>query len=394
MKKNILLLLFTGSIFFVNAQWQKANFPSGLIVNCITSDQANIYAGTDSGLYISHDNGVSWSASGFTGKIHSVAINENNIFVSRFYSSKTVPAGVYVSSDNGITWDSSFTCGVNDVLVTVKGSNIFAMMLDENSEIIYISVSADNGVSWTPLMNTRAFGLQVNLFSSDESNIYLNNGVRFFVSPDNGASWVPHNFNWRVQSAISIDGQVFYASFDNIFGPGIYSLAEFNYLSYYASSIVRSGTNIFAGTFYNGVFISSDTLKNWATFNTGLADTNVTILATNETTIFAYTDKHNIWSRPLSDIITTVHPVNTPPDFALYPNPANNLLTIQTSPGYTGEAFTISITNTLGQVISTPTPLLKKEEHATIDINGLPPGVYFVQLTTDKKRCTGKFVKE
>ena len=57
----------------------------------------------------------------------------------------------------------------------------------------------------------------------------------------------------------------------------------------YIYSIVISGTNIFAGTYGGGVFLSSDNGANWTAVNNGLTNSYVRSLAISGTNIFAGT---------------------------------------------------------------------------------------------------------
>ena len=58
----------------------------------------------------------------------------------------------------------------------------------------------------------------------------------------------------------------------------------------------------------------------------------------------------------------------------IYPNPAQNILNIEGLPNFT----TATIRNTTGQLI------LKKGTTGTLEINNLKPGVYFLNVGTDK----------
>ena len=55
------------------------------------------------------------------------------------------------------------------------------------------------------------------------------------------------------------------------------------------NSLVVSGTNIFAGTFGGGVFLSTDNGSNWTAVNNGLTNTDVRSLLVSGTNIFAGT---------------------------------------------------------------------------------------------------------
>jgi hypothetical protein len=73
----------------------------------------------------------------------------------------------------------------------------------------------------------------------------------------------------------------------------------------------------------------------------------------------------------------------------LYPNPAFNDLTVETSE--TATQIQLSILNLEGQQLITRQLTQPKTQ---LDISSLPSGVYFVRLTSDKSVVTGKFIKQ
>lgn len=67
-----------------------------------------------------------------------------------------------------------------------------------------------------------------------------------------------------------------------------------------------SGTNLFAGASKGGVFRSSNNGKSWTAASTGLPSTNVFALEVSGTNLFAGTNG-GVWTRPLSEMITSVY---------------------------------------------------------------------------------------
>jgi len=72
----------------------------------------------------------------------------------------------------------------------------------------------------------------------------------------------------------------------------------------------------------------------------------------------------------------------------VYPNPASDYLTIETSAAQTPGR--LSILNQDGRQIITLQITQTKTE---LNLSSLPAGVYFVRLTNDKTVSTGKFIK-
>lgn len=76
-------------------------------------------------------------------------------------------------------------------------------------------------------------------------------------------------------------------------------------------------------------------------------------------------------------------------EWALYPNPTTDFLTIQVKdlPGHLGE---IQIFNSLGQLQGNSTHVLRNSK-ASIDVSHLPAGVYFIRLTSENTTTYRKF---
>ena len=73
--------------------------------------------------------------------------------------------------------------------------------------------------------------------------------------------------------------------------------------------------------------------------------------------------------------------------FVVYPNPTNGLVTITGQELESAEVF-----NALGQRVATATG---EGERLTVGLNGLPAGIYFVNVTDkDGRKCARKVVKE
>jgi hypothetical protein len=66
-------------------------------------------------------------------------------------------------------------------------------------------------------------------------------------------------------------------------------------------ALVASGTNLFAGVYGDGVFLSTNNGTAWRAANTGLAGGYVRCLASTSTYLFAGTvgTGRGVWRRPL-----------------------------------------------------------------------------------------------
>ena len=99
--------------------------------------------------------------------------------------------------------------------------------------------------------------------------------------------------------------------------------------------------------------------------------------------------------------IIGIQPLNTtgfqpilslPQKLSLYPNPAANKLTLKSSAIKSYKEVNISVINMYGEkLINEDTEWINNN---SININNLPSGIYFVQVTNDSGKWTGKFIKE
>jgi uncharacterized delta-60 repeat protein len=95
-------------------------------------------------------------------------------------------------------------------------------------------------------------------------------------------------------------------------------------------------------------------------------------------------------ARYLSDLNVGINTApSIPCSISLYPNPASNKITIETS--FVEQNNSLTIVNIEGQQLITRQITESKTQ---IDISNLPSGIYFVKLANDKVVEVGKFVKE
>ncbi len=233
-KKLILILLaFAVSINLAQAQWQHTNLPNiGRTVTCIAISGTNIFAGTGgigdgSGIFLSVDNGTTWTAvnNGLTDyNVLSLAINGTNIFAG------TLNNGVFLSTNNGANW-TAVNNGLppaNILALAAIGTDVIAGLNGENS----MYISADMGATWTwdSIGPTNLFRMGLNIASLTVSgtNILAGGGIsgaQVYLSPDGGLTW---------------------SEIDN---------GGYSGLGAPIQALAMSGTNIFAGTTAGVFFI-------------------------------------------------------------------------------------------------------------------------------------------
>ncbi len=137
MKKLLLLaaIILVNFVPLINAQWVQTNGPYGGNIGCFAvspngAGGTNIFAGTNGGVFLSTDNGTSWTQinNGLTGTdVRALTVSPNgaggtNIFAGTRYR------GVFLSTNNGTSW-TQVNSGLTDTVVTafaVSGMKLFA----------------------------------------------------------------------------------------------------------------------------------------------------------------------------------------------------------------------------------------------------------------------------
>ena len=213
----------------LRAQWIQTNGPSGVSsTNCLAVSGTNLFAGTNKGVFLTTDNGTTWSAVN-TGlptntTVNALAIGGTNIFAG-------TSNGVYLSTNNATNWsavNTGFPFIPTVSAFAIDGINIFA----GTSNGVYLST--DNGTSWTSTHSNPIFTIALVVNGMD---LFAANGTGVSYSTDNGTSWTAVNTGLTNTSV---------------------------------KSLAVSGTNLFTGTLGGGVFLSTNNGTSWVPAGTGL----------------------------------------------------------------------------------------------------------------------------
>lgn len=337
-------------VFFVkysSAQWNPIGPYNGTCY-CITSLGNNLFAGSDNGVLISSDNGLSWRLIGLpnktiisivslgenlfvglnsegiykstnnglnwfcvnngipAGKINALAVYNQTIFAGTYYN------GIYKSNDYGSSWIQCNT-GLHSTIVyslLVKDTNIFAGALGYYNDIVYLSTNM--GASWI----SRSSGIpEEHPLTLSYCQPYLFVGTYNGVSKSSnlGLNWTMAGLNYGSSNpnqvlCLTTDGSTLFAGTGGGYaciGTGVYKTTNYgnNWIqiglndSTNTYTLLNFGNKIFAGQ-ANGIYFSSNNGVNWIL--NGCTKLNISSIAIIDSTIFAGTSYYSIFSKSIS----------------------------------------------------------------------------------------------
>ena len=241
------LVVGTGAGIFVSMDdgyhWVQAN--SGLnssyeVVYALAVDSSYILASTGGGLFRSSNEGESWSevyggfSYGFPGHIVNCVTASP---VGYLYAGTT--DGVYRSSDHGNSWSQT------DAGFSPTNPLIYSLAVDSSGNVFAgingaVYESTNNGSNWTQVFTTAGSYVE-QLAVAPDGEVFAGTSKTIYKSTDKGASWV--------NTPVPIDTSIL-----------VYSLA------------FSANGDVFAGTRFNGVFVSTDSGATWTQVNTGMQD--------------------------------------------------------------------------------------------------------------------------
>ncbi len=395
---TVILALINYNLLF--AQWTQTTVPQyGGDVYAIAINGSDIFVAAGSytwpnfpnhyggGLFLTTDNGDSWTSTGFTNTpVKAIAVIGTNLYASTY-------SGVFVSTNNGSTWSPSALFSDFNCLLQ-KGSNL---LLGTSNGVLR---STDNGVSWSSLgpTNTNVSSIATlgsKIFFSGSFNLGQINAI--YYSIDDGVSWnyvIPKN-NLTIQ-AVSVSGSNVLAGTSG----GIYYSTDSggNWLSggltsHWVSTFAKLDTILFTAT-EDGVYKSTNNGIEWTKVSIDIS--SISVLALNQTYLFVGTDFF-MWRCLLSEMTPVLENHNDlPRKYILrqnYPNPFNPTTKINYSVPK-ASFVNIKVYDIMGRVITT---LVNKEKQfgnyeVKFDGSKLPSGIYFYKMQADNFSETKKFI--
>jgi len=185
--KNLVLLFAILFLMHFNgisySQWNQTLSPVVGAVYSLAANGTNVFAGTDSGVYVTSDKGINWAQSnnGLTNKkIYSFAVSGTKIYAGLI--------GVFQSTNNGANWTPLGLSNTVGLSLLVTGNNIFV----GTGGGVYLSTN--KGTSWIQVNNGLNNSLDVRALAISGNNIFaVTNGYGVYLSSNNGTNWTQVN---------------------------------------------------------------------------------------------------------------------------------------------------------------------------------------------------------
>ncbi len=373
-------------------------------LGCSKTDPNMVAAGAqDNGGSILKSTGwIDWlGADGMEAAIN--PLNSNIVIGSSQAGSlyKTTNAG---SSYSGIT--SPETDGAWTTPFLIDGNNSTTSSTTIIAGYAQIYKSTNTGGSWTKISNFSgtSFFAYLALAPSNSNYIYAARGTSLYMTSNGGNSWTDisaglggatingisvHNSDPK-KVVVAVSGSKIYASID---GGANWANYTVNLPAIGARCITYENgpdEGMYVGT-NAGIYYSNNKMANWMLYGTGLPTVAINEIEIQYTAqkVRVATYGRGIWQiDQYSSITTSISASKDNNNLFIYPNPANNEITVKMNNTMLGS--TILITDMLGrELISNKIT----NELSKVNIESLTPGVYFIQFKENSTEKV-KFVKQ
>ncbi len=378
----------------LSAQWVQSSDLSGKIVRSIITGDSAWIAGVSDGLYRSTDEGATWTKTSIGNTVYSVqalARSSDTIVAACYF------AGVFISTDNGRSWSAKGLTLKNNMSAVIKGNAIFI-----GTGGAEVHRSTNGGGSWTPVKSGLSTAA-VQALTVHQSTLYLGTaGSGIYSSTNDGAMWTSVNASIfpdnNIHALRSIDSALLVGT-AGVYSSPIPGTSWFNRsFSSYAHSFAIWNGYLFVGDDAGKVHRSSLAGGNWTVTKAGLPDQIVWGLQTGSQHLVAATGS-GVWRLSLTEAVTNIPQRGSlqPYQFQLlqnYPNPFNPSTTIGFTLQKSGRV-SLRIYDALGREVSR----LVDEDldagiyHQTVfDASHYASGLYYAQLISDDQSQWKKMI--
>ena len=269
--------------------WTASNTGLGLDVmdvNTIAIKGDTLFAGTFHDHYRSTDGGNNWTIISYVSDVLTYTFNGNDIFAGTNH-------GVYLSSNNGDSWvsiNNGIPISTTVYNIIISGSTIFA----GTDKGVYIS--SNYGTSWTAMNNGFPSSISIFSFIKNGNNVYAGTSYGLYKTSDGGNNWTATSTNTNYISSLILYNNKIYAGTGNGVSFSQNNGVDWNSMGLSNISIATiaiNGDTILAGS-STSLYLSTDYGSNWASKNTNISSTDVRSLFVNGNNLYAGTYSNGI----------------------------------------------------------------------------------------------------
>jgi hypothetical protein len=399
MKTIIIFLAILVTFSNVNSQWTEysSGIPSSVFVQSLHSSGAILYAGTSNGVFLSANNGESWSQIlSNTGTIQSITSQGSYVYAG------SSGLGVYITSNGGTSWSTALG-SVTVWSLDTYANNVYAVVWADR-----VWKTTNSGALWQPISpggNVKSVAVYEPYIFAGFQNYTTggNGGVHY--STNNGANWSIAIPGKEVKVVICRDEFVVAGALDDTSRSGGVYVSQDHALNWVrtsldsvpvqaleilSNSVIAGIDNHYYPGFQNyaGVWVSTNKGQSWAQRNEGLIGlTNRAIAAIKIHSGYAFVavSGGKVYRRPVDQIIGIRNISSSVPDKLTldqnYPNPFNSSTKIRFQISLRSEV-SMTVYDISGKKVDAPVneTLSPGSYELTYDASMLPSGIYFYEL--------------
>ena len=288
--------------------YKKSNGLSNKCVNSIVNLGSYIFAGTNSGVFVSTDNGITWAARSWGFCSVPYEVTSMTVIGSTLFAFQSAGCGIYRSVNYGLNWYSVSNGLPSSYFASclgTDGTNLYAgTTYDWGDYSTGMYMSTNLGNTWSNFDNNQIKGVISGIRTSGQnvfactSNEYLYPWVigGVYKTSNNGLNW--NNIseglnNMSLKSIVNTGSYIFTCN------NGLY-LSSNSGVSWNTDNspqvrrninvLAYSGNNLYAGSKDSGIFVSSNYGVQWSKINIvgqNIGSRNVVALGAIGNTIFA-----------------------------------------------------------------------------------------------------------
>lgn len=337
------------------------------------------------GLYKSIDGGETWTNMGpdlgeyLETEINALSISPsdpNLIFIAgNNFGANGWDAIIYKSVDGGETWENSYQNNsynsFRDIHIDHTSNNIVYAAYNKSSPVGGFIKSTDGGNTWNEINNgiasTTKWSSCITTSPSNSSILYSgvggSSGITrtVYKSIDSGNTWsnmsLPSGENFSKISAITIHPT----------NPDL----------------------VYVSTSKDGIYMTQDGGSSWSEINNGLLTPNIARLSNiysnseAELIVYAASYGNGAFKQSISTMVNATNIDDKYSHFSVYPNPASNY--IQLDIDSYSDFHSVNIYSLEGHLLY-QLPVDHLLDQQLIDVTHLPPGIYTLEVLSDKKQ--------